>query len=104
MPFVDIIDRSHGVSEPDEHGNRFLHNESIVRLERAVMAAETSRKAGGVLPAVNGYNLPPLATGLDVLKMGKEAWQEMLNAATWTWLSDSGAAINLDHPDVKAVF
>jgi hypothetical protein len=104
MPFIDIIDSTYGISEPDKQGLRFIHNETTERLERAVLAAQTSHKAGGaVLPESIGYNLPPLVDGLDVAKMGKEAWQKMLDAADWTQLHNQDAAINLSHPDVKAV-
>jgi hypothetical protein len=104
MPFVEIIDRTYGISEPDERGFRYVNNETTERLERAVLAAQTSARAGGaVLPEARGYNLPPLVTGHEVAIMGKEAWQTMLAAATWTSLWNQDAAINLDHPDVKAV-
>jgi hypothetical protein len=117
MPIVDIIQHPKDWDNLTEEENswirtypgsdiriRYFENESTERLGRAKLAAETSARAGGaVLPEAKDYPLPPLVTGLDVMKMGKDTWEEMKAAATWAEMFNADACINLDHPDVKAV-
>jgi hypothetical protein len=88
-PNIRVID-----SESSRHAQHVM--------ERLVLAAETSLRTGGALPEARGYSLPPMVTGLDVLKMGRDAWEEMKAAATWLSRFNADACINLDHPDVKA--
>ena len=73
------------------------------QFSRASLAAQTSARCGGVLPESRGYNLPPLLTGLDILQMGQEAFQEYLDAADWVESINLDMLINLHHPDVRAV-
>lgn len=115
MPIVDIIERPKDMNNLTEEERgwiktypgsdlRYIENESVDRLRRAKLAAEASLRVGGaVLPEAKGYDLPPLVTGLDVVKMGRDAWEEMKAAATWALMFNADACINLDHPDVKAV-
>lgn len=73
------------------------------REARVILAAQTSCRAGGaLLPQARGYKLPPLVTGLARAQMGRSAWLEMAAAARWYFAGRIDAAINLDHPDVKA--
>jgi hypothetical protein len=72
--------------------------------DRAILAAETSHRAGGaVLPEAKDYPLPPLVTGLEIVQMGMPAWVKMRDAATWLESLNKDIMVNLDHPDVKAV-
>jgi hypothetical protein len=116
MPMVDIIerpgepmplndeDRAWMAANPGKPLLRVLDNESTRRHQRACLAAQASRRAGGaVLPEARGYNLPPMVDGLEVVTMGASAWEDMLSAAAWTEYLNADAVINLDHPDVKAV-
>ena len=79
------------------------------RLTRAIIAAEASYRAGGaVLPEAKDYKLPPMLTGLDIAKMGRDAWaryqaEAISKGANWYHPVHMDVMINLDHPDVKAV-
>ncbi len=115
MPMVNLIeyppdplplteaDLAWLAEKPTKQPIRILDTESTRRHQRACLAAEASRKAGGILPEAKGYNLPAIVYGIEVVQMGTQAWGAMLAAATWTPYFNADACINLDHPDVKAV-
>lgn len=61
------------------------------RLDVAIAAARASMSA-----------MPAIVTGLDVLRMGRPAWERILKSGGhWVALYNADASINLEHPDVK---
>ena len=115
MPIIDIIDRPSEppplsaeekawmTAHPGQPLIRYIDNDSTRRLSRAILSAQTSKRAGGVLPEAKGYNLPAIVNGLEAAQMGRDAYEELIAAATWTGAANMDALINLDHPDVRAV-
>lgn len=92
------------VPDPVNPQIRWIKSPSSMRMERAILAAVTSYRAGGaILPGAHGYNLPPMLNALEASKMGKEAFDGMIAAATWYGGANMDILVNLDHPDVRAV-
>lgn len=114
MPIVDIIERPNAPppltdkewawikDHPGKPLIRYIDNESTRRAGRAILAAEMSARAGGVLPEAKAYPLPAILYGQDMVEMGSTKYAELIAAANWMSSTNLDAVINLDHPDVKA--